>query len=166
MALAGASSVTCVDSSEYAVSQGKRNAELNKVSGTCGFLKKDVFHFLKEELNRSAHYDYISVDPPAFVKSGGKVREAAKAYIELNTLAMRLLKKGSFMAASSCSYHIDRGGFAEILREASKRAGVSFRIVEARSQAKDHPANLSVPETEYLKCFILEASGDPLPKTP
>ncbi|MBI5827585.1 MAG: class I SAM-dependent rRNA methyltransferase [Deltaproteobacteria bacterium] len=156
MARNGAS-VTGVDSSGTAVDAAKKNAELNGLADRCVFLKADVFEFAKGDLAKGRLYDYIVLDPPAFVKSKAKINEALRAYRELNSACMKLLKKGGLLATSSCSYHVNREAFMEVLRSSAKDAGKSVRIVETRSQAKDHPPLLSVPETEYLKCVILEA---------
>ena len=150
-------SVTGVDDSADAVRQAEKNAELNNLSEKCVFKKADVFTFLKSEASARKTYDFISLDPPAFVKSKARIKEAIKGYREINSLAMRVLKKGGLLATCSCSYHIGRSEFFDILRGAGRDAGRLFRVIETRSQAKDHPALLSVPETEYLKCVIMEA---------
>jgi len=150
-------SVTGVDDSADAVRQAEKNAELNNLSEKCVFKKADVFTFLKSEASARKTYDFISLDPPAFVKSKARIKEAIKGYREINSLAMRVLKKNGLLATCSCSYHIGRSEFFDILRGAARDAGRLFRVIETRSQAKDHPALLSVPETEYLKCVIMEA---------
>lgn len=148
--------VTGVDSSELAVSQSNRNAALNGLGDRCSFIKKDVFDFTSDALTKTDRYDYIVLDPPAFVKSKQKLREAFKAYKELNTATMKLLKPGGLLATSSCSYHVDKAMFMEMLRESAREAGRMAKVIEMRSQGKDHPVSLTVPETEYLKCVILE----------
>lgn len=150
--------VTAVDSSETAISQSKRNAELNDVSDRCSFVKADAFDFLKALNLERKKYDFIVLDPPAFVKSKAKLNEAVRAYREVNAASMSLLKDAGLLATSSCSYHLEKAMFMEMLRAAAKDAGKKARVVEMRSQAKDHPISLSVPETEYLKCAILEVS--------
>ena len=100
-------------------------------------------------------YDFIIFDPPAFVKSAQRLKEAEKAYRELNGLCMRLLKKGGILATSSCSYHLSRDLFIAMLNAAAKTEKRSLRLLEFRSQAPDHPVLLSMPETEYLKCAFL-----------
>lgn len=147
--------VTFVDESETAVSQAHLNAKLNNIEQNFNFIKSDVFDFLKDETNAGNLYDFIVLDPPAFVKSRLKVKEALKGYREINTLAMKLLKAGGILATSSCSYHISKEAFIDMLRSASKDAGKQFKLLDFRSQAKDHPILLSVPETEYLKCAFL-----------
>ncbi len=155
MAQKGAT-VTGVDASDSAVALAQKNASLNNLQDKCSFIKADVFEFVKEALSKKLLYDYIVLDPPAFVKSKAKIKEALRAYRELNSSCMRLLKGHGLLSTSSCSYHVDRNSFIEMLRDAARDAGKSARIVEARTQAKDHPAYLAVPETEYLKCFFLE----------
>lgn len=148
--------VTGIDSSEPAIQQARKNAEMNGLSDKCEFIKVDVFDFVKKAIADKKGYDYIVLDPPAFVKSKNKIREALRAYKELNTLCMRLLNKGGLLATSSCSYHVDKFTFMDMLHASAKDAGRHCRILEARSQAKDHPISLEVPETEYLKCVIME----------
>ncbi|MBI5587784.1 MAG: class I SAM-dependent rRNA methyltransferase [Deltaproteobacteria bacterium] len=145
-----------VDSSEPAIERAAKNAGLNGLSDRCSFIKADVFDFVKDEIHRGSRYDFVVLDPPAFVKSKTKISEALRAYRDLNASSMRLLKDRGLLATSSCSYHIDRPTFMEMLRSAARDAGRQARIIESRSQAKDHPVSLSVPETEYLKCVILE----------
>ncbi|MFQ5735410.1 MAG: class I SAM-dependent rRNA methyltransferase [Thermodesulfobacteriota bacterium] len=148
--------VTGVDASEGAVAQARRNAELNGLADSCEFVKANVFDFVKKDLAAGAAYDMIVLDPPAFVKSKSKVREGLRSYRELNGACMSMLKGGGLFATSTCSYHVDRNTFLDLLRDAARDAGKTARIIEVRSQARDHPIALSVPETEYLKCVIAE----------
>lgn len=148
--------VTFVDDSEAALSIAGRNALLNGLENRCEFIKDNVFDFLKRKSAEGGLYDFIVLDPPAFVKNRAKIKEAARAYRDLNARAMGLIKKGGLLATSSCSYHIDRAVFLEILRDAARDAGRDVRLLEYRSQGRDHPVLLTVPETEYLKCAFLE----------
>lgn len=150
--------MTGVDESDPALDQARRNADINGFSERCVFKKDDVFAFLKREVSDKKVYDFIVLDPPAFVKSKAKIREALRAYRGINANAMRLLRSGGLLATSSCSYHIDRESFLEMLRAAAGDANRQVRLIEMRSQAKDHPILLSMPETEYLKCAFLEAN--------
>jgi len=149
------SDVTGVDSSETAVKQAERNALLNNLSEKCSFIRSDVFEFVKAEVAKGSRYDAIVLDPPAFVKSKANIKEGLKAYRELNASCMKLLKDGGLFATSSCSFHVERLTFLDMLRSAARDAGKTGRILEVRSQAKDHPIALAVPETEYLKCVIM-----------
>ena len=155
LASAGAE-VIGVDASERAVTQAQKIAEMNGLTERTCFLKDDVFSFLEKELaSTEKKYDFIVLDPPAFVKSSGKIKEAVKAYRELNEMSMRLIKPGGLLATSSCSYHLSKEMFIDMLNAAGKIARRSLRIIEMRSQGPDHPALLSMPETEYLKCAFL-----------
>ena len=145
-----------VDASERAVEKAIKNAELNGLGERTGFVKDDVFAFLEEKVKSAEKsYDFIVLDPPAFVKSAGKIKEAVKAYRELNEMSMKLIKPGGMLATSSCSYHLSKEMFADMLHTAGRNAKRSLRLLEMRSQAPDHPVLLSMPETEYLKCAFL-----------
>lgn len=148
--------VAFVDVSETALSQARKNARLNSLEDRCSFHKEDVFVFLKRQADEGVRYDFIVLDPPAFVKKKGKVKEALRGYREINARAMRLLERGGILATSSCSYHIEKADFLEMLHNAARDAGKNPRLLEYRSQGKDHPVLLSVPETEYLKCVFVE----------
>jgi len=155
LASAGAE-VIGVDASERAVVSAKRNAELNGLGERSAFVKDDVFSFLERELESAEKkYDFIVLDPPAFVKSASKIKEAIKAYRELNEMSMKLIKPGGMLATSSCSYHLSKEIFGDMLHSAGRNAKRSLRLLEMRSQSPDHPVLLSMPETEYLKCAFL-----------
>lgn len=154
LAAAGAS-VTGVDSSERAVRQAEENAGMNGLTEKASFVVSDVFDFLVERSASGASNDFIVCDPPAFVKSASKLREAVRAYTELNASCMRMLKPGGLLATSSCSYHLQKEMFTAMLLDAAKMAGRSLRLLSLRSQAMDHPVLLAMPETEYLKCAFL-----------
>jgi len=148
--------ITCVDSSERAIAHAKRNTELNNAGDKISYAVEDVFSYLEREVTTGEKtYDFIVLDPPAFVKSANKLNEAVKAYRGINEASMRLVRPGGIFATSSCSYHLSRELFLEMLNAAAKNAGRSIRLIELRSQAPDHPILLSMPETEYLKCAFL-----------
>ena len=96
------------------------------------------------------------LDPPAFAKNKESLEGALRGYKEINNRAMRLLRSGGILMTCSCSHHVSEGIFAEMLADAAKDAGCWARVLERRTQAADHPILLTVPETLYLKCFILE----------
>ncbi|MFA5354385.1 MAG: class I SAM-dependent methyltransferase, partial [Thermodesulfovibrionales bacterium] len=154
LAKAGAD-VAFVDASEQAITTARNNAGINSLEGRCRFEKADVFDFLKREAEAGNLYDVVVLDPPAFVKSRQKIKEALRGYREINTLAMAVVREGGILATSSCSYHIEKEIFLDILRTAARDAKKSPRLLEYRSQGRDHPVLLSVPETEYLKCAFL-----------
>ncbi|WP_455527349.1 class I SAM-dependent rRNA methyltransferase [Huintestinicola sp.] len=156
-AKAGAAHVTAVDVSAAAVEMARSNAVLNGLEGNMDFVRNDVFDFLKARIeahDRSA--DYIILDPPAFTKSHKTVGNARNGYLELNTLAMRLLPRGGYLATASCSHFMKDELFADMLKAAAKAAGVDLRLIELRRQAPDHPILMTVDETEYLKFFLLQ----------
>ncbi|MDD6991334.1 MAG: class I SAM-dependent rRNA methyltransferase [Oscillospiraceae bacterium] len=156
-AKAGAAHVTAVDVSAQAVEMARSNAVLNGLEENMTFVQSDVFDFLKARIeahDRSA--DYIILDPPAFTKSRKTVGNARNGYLELNTLAMRLLPRGGYLATASCSHFMTEELFAQMLKDAAKAAGVELKLIELRRQAPDHPILMSVDETEYLKFFLLQ----------
>ena len=147
--------VRFVDESEPALAQVRLNAKRNDLEDNCDYLKADVFNFLADEVKAGRKYDFIVLDPPAFVKNRLKIREALRGYREINSLSMQLLNEGGMLATSSCSYHVDKAAFIEMLRDSAKDSRRQFRLVDYRSQGRDHPVLLSMPETEYLKCAFL-----------
>ena len=155
-ALAGAERVTAVDISADALEQAKRNALLNGLSDRIDFRQADVFRFLTEAAGRSADWDYIILDPPAFTKSGATADSAYRGYREINRRAMQLLPRGGYLATCSCSHFMPAARFEQMLRDAASDAEVSLRQIEARQQAPDHPILWGVPETDYLKFYLFQ----------
>jgi 23S rRNA (cytosine1962-C5)-methyltransferase len=149
----GASEVIGVDSSERAITRARENAALNGLS--VRFMTADVFDELRRLEKQHERFGCIILDPPAFVKSRAKVREAVKGYKEINLRAMKLLEPGGALVTCSCSHHIDQDLFKEMLIDAAASVGRQARLLELRSQARDHPALLAARETQYLKCAIL-----------
>ncbi|HTF99956.1 MAG TPA: class I SAM-dependent rRNA methyltransferase [Nitrospirota bacterium] len=149
----GASEVLGIDSSEKAVSAARENAARNKLNAR--FAAADVFDELRALEKSRERFGCIILDPPAFVKSRSKVREALKGYKEINLRAMKLLEPGGVLVTCSCSHHIDEELFREMLIDAAWSAGRRVRVFEVRTQARDHPVLLAARETQYLKCFIL-----------
>ena len=148
--------MTGIDESGIAIKRAEKNAEMNTLRGRAAFLQDNVFSFLKRKTAEGGDkYDFIVCDPPAFVKSSAKIKEAVRAYRELNGLCMGLIKPGGLLATSSCSYHLGKEMFLDMLRDASRDAQRGLRLIELRSQDRDHPVLLSMPETEYLKCAFL-----------
>ena len=148
-------SVVFVDESEKALLQARRNAALNGLIENCGFVREDAFIFLKKMLREGKRFDFIILDPPAFAKSKANIKDAIRGYRDLNLVAMKLLEKDGILITSSCSYHIDKQTFLDIIKSAAQGAGRAARLLEFRSQGADHPILLSVPETEYLKCAFI-----------
>ncbi|MCS7164290.1 MAG: class I SAM-dependent rRNA methyltransferase [Thermodesulfovibrio sp.] len=145
-----------VDSSERAIELSKENAKINNLIEKCNFIKADVFDYLKWEIKKNKKYDFIIIDPPAFVKSKEEKKDAIEGYINLNSMAVKLLKKDGILATSSCSQHISEFEFLEIVKEAFLKNRKTGRIIYKGTQSKDHPILLSMPETGYLKCLIVQ----------
>jgi 23S rRNA (cytosine1962-C5)-methyltransferase len=149
----GASEVTGLDSSEKAISLASENAAQNGM--LVRFRAADVFEELRMLGKKHERFGCIILDPPAFVKSRTKVREALKGYREINFRAMKLLEPGGILVTCSCSHHIGQDLFREMLIDAASSAGRQAWIREMRSQARDHPILLAARETQYLKCAVI-----------
>lgn len=151
----GARQVIGLDSSEKAIGWAKTNARRNGLEDRCEFRKADLFDDLRNQASRGPQYNVIILDPPAFIKSKAKQRQGLRGYRDINRTAMALIKPGGILVTCSCSYHLDREGFRKMLSQAAQEAGRTTRLLEFRSQSRDHPVLLSIPETDYLKCAIL-----------
>ncbi len=153
----GAKSILGMDSSERAIHQAQANAERNGLGAVRGFIKEDVFDGLRRLHAAGERFDVVILDPPAFAKSRQKVKEAIRGYKEINRLAMMLLSPGGTLITCSCSHLISNEVFRETLVSAAADAKRSFYITAWRTQGRDHPVDLAIPETHYLKCVMLQA---------
>lgn len=153
----GAASVLGVDISARAVGQAGSNARLNRMSDRVKFEECDAFERLRSLHQEGRRFGVIVMDPPAFVKSRKNIAEATKGYLTVNRRALELLEPGGYLITCSCSYHMGREAFRDMLIQAARLAKREVRLVETCSQAADHPVLLSFPESEYLKCFVLQA---------
>ena len=147
-------SVTAVDISEDAVARIRLNAERNAI-GNVEARAMNVFDELRELERRGETFDTIVLDPPAFAKNKAAVPKALSGYKEINLRALKLLTPGGYLVTCSCSYNISESAFADVIASASADARVDVTVVEKRMQGRDHPVLMTVPETFYLKCFIL-----------
>jgi 23S rRNA (cytosine1962-C5)-methyltransferase len=145
-------SVEAVDSSAPALETARVNAAANGIDKV-EWREADVFDFLAA-VKRS--YELIVLDPPAFAKSRRNLDPAAGAYKEINLRALRLLPPGGILVTCSCSHHLSEAMLLELVAQAALDARRTVRVLERRTQAQDHPILLTVPETLYLKCLILE----------
>lgn len=150
-------SVTGVDSSRPALEMAERNATLN--GREMEWIEANAFDLLREYAASGRRYDTIVLDPPAFAKTKRDLEKALGGYKELNLRAMKMLRPGGILVACSCSYHVSASDFYEVVADAARDAHKSFRVIENRGAAKDHPVLLNVPETSYLKCLILSVSN-------
>jgi 23S rRNA (cytosine1962-C5)-methyltransferase len=151
---AHADNVTALDISEDAVGALERNAARNGLTNVSA-RTTNVFDELRALERLGEKFDAIVLDPPAFAKSKSAIPKALSGYKEINLRALKLLKPGGFLVTCSCSYHVNEASFAEIIFDASLDARTEVSVVEKRMQGRDHPVVLGMPETYYLKCFIL-----------
>jgi len=147
-------SVLAVDISEDAVARIRDNAALNGL-GNVEARAMNVFDELRELERTSTRFDTIVLDPPAFAKNKASVKKALSGYKEINLRALKLLEPGGFLVTCSCSYNISESMFLDVVGEAALDARTEVALVEKRTQGRDHPILLNVPETYYLKCLIL-----------
>ena len=150
-----AESVEGVDASAPALEAARANAELNGLTNIT-FTTGNAFGLLRERSDAAERYDTVILDPPAFAKTKRDLPRARRAYKEINLRAMKLLDPGGILITCSCSYHLTRELFEETLRSAAADVGRTVRVREWRGQAADHPEVLTIPETRYLKCAVLE----------
>ncbi len=153
----GATSVLGLDSSEKAIQQARANAKRNGIEDRASFQEEEVFDGLRKLLTKGEQYDLIILDPPSFVKNRKELKDAIRGYKEINRLAMLLLTTEGILVTCSCSHLMDASTFRSILVDAAGDAERSFRIMAWCTQGPDHPIVLGIPETEYLKCVILQS---------
>lgn len=153
---AGAKSVLGVDASELAVAQARENAALNGLEDTVRFECADVFERLPELIRAKEQFDVVILDPPAFAKSRGSVKNAIKGYKEINLRALQLVRDGGYLATCSCSHFVDAPLLAETVRQAANNVRKRLRQVEFRTQAPDHPILWGAADSDYLKFFIFQ----------
>jgi len=146
--------VVAIDISEEAVARIAVNAERNGAKNVVA-RAMNVFDELRELERRGERFNTIVLDPPAFAKNKAAVRKALSGYKEINLRALKLLAPGGFLVTCSCSYNVSEGDFADVIASAAVDAHADVAVVEKRMQARDHPVLITVPETYYLKCFIL-----------
>jgi len=152
----GAREVLGIDISAGAIALSETNARLNYQDNVCRFERADVFELLRELGREGRRFGTIVLDPPAFVKSKKRLPEAIRGYLTINRRSLELIEPGGYLFTCSCSYHLKRDIFLDTLRKAATQAGRTVRLLEMRGQAYDHPVLLSCPETEYLKCAVLQ----------
>ena len=154
-AAAGAREVLGVDDSSEAVEQASLNAARNGLEDRCRFQVGEAFQSLKTALRNP--FDVIVLDPPAFAKTKASLPDAVRGYTDLNRRALLALQPGGILVTCSCSYHLSEELFRKALLQAAQASGRRLRLLEARGQALDHPVLFSMPETHYLKCWIVQA---------
>ncbi|MGN0415937.1 MAG: class I SAM-dependent rRNA methyltransferase [Agathobacter sp.] len=154
--IAGASEVTGLDISEYAVAQATENARRNGLLETVRFRCANVLDELPKLAASGEKYDVVILDPPAFTKSREATKNAVKGYREINMKGLKLVKDGGYLATCSCSHFMTQALFEKTIREAARTAHKRLRQVEFRTQAPDHPILWAADESYYLKFYIFQ----------
>ena len=154
--IAGASEVTGLDISEFAVEQATENAKRNSLSDTVTFRAANVLDELPKLAAAGEKYDVVILDPPAFTKSRQATKNAIKGYREINMKGLKLVKDGGYLATCSCSHFMTQELLAKTIREAARVTHKRLRQVEFRTQAADHPILWAAEESYYLKFFIFQ----------
>jgi 23S rRNA (cytosine1962-C5)-methyltransferase len=148
--------VTALDASGGALERARENAALNGIQNI-DFVEGDAFDFLTERGREGVQYETIVLDPPAFAKNRGALAGALRGYKDINLRAMRLLAPGGVLYTASCSFHLTKTLFLDMLRDAAADSGRRIVLREITGQPVDHPEILTIPETGYIKGALLEA---------
>ena len=151
--------VTGIDASRASLEVAERNLEANRdqIDAEVDWIEADAFTILRDWADAGERFDSIVLDPPAFAKSKRAVEGALRGYKELNLRALKMLRAGGLLVTSSCSHHVSWADLESAVAAAAADAGRRVRLLERRGAAPDHPVVLNLPETEYLKCLVLEA---------
>lgn len=147
-------SVLAIDSSQDALGLAQRNAGLNDLSNI-EWKEANCFDFLKAADQAGERFDTVVLDPPAFARQRSNLASALRGYKELNLRGLKILNPGGYLITCSCSYHVTEADFLEAIASAALDAHRTVTVVERRTQGRDHPILLTVPETLYLKCLVL-----------
>jgi len=153
-AAAGATSVSCIDSSQSALDVLKDNAALNQTQDRVQAICGDAFDVLKSLRADKQHFDVIVLDPPAFVRRKKDLAAGTEAYQRLNQAAMQLLSRDGILISASCSSYVTRDSLRGVLLSTSRHVDRTLQIIEQGHQAPDHPVHPAIPETDYLKAFF------------
>lgn len=148
--------VEAVEMAPAAIDAAKRNQQLNSIDNVT-FREGNTFDVLKQHEDEGHRFQAVILDPPAFAKNRDSIAAAHRGYKEINLRALKLLQPGGFLITCSCSYHISEALFLQIIAEAANDARRTVEVIERRTQARDHPILLTVPETHYLKTMILRS---------
>lgn len=155
-AKAGASHVEMVEISEAAIARARQNADLNGLTGKLEFQCVNAFDLLKKYDVEKRQFDVIILDPPSFTRTKQSVNDALRGYKEINLRALKMLPPGGLLATFSCSHHVNVELLRAVIVDAAADAKKIVRLVTTFRQASDHPILPAVPETEYLKGFLLQ----------
>ena len=151
----GAGEVVAVDLSRLALEVGRKNEELNGLSGI-KWVEANAFDFLRDLDRKGEKFDLIVIDPPSFARNRHTVQSALRGYKELCLRGLRLTKEGGYLAIFSCSFHITEEHLLNVMTEASYDVRRQVRVIAKTFQDKDHPWILQMPNTLYLKGLWVE----------
>ncbi|MET0151189.1 MAG: class I SAM-dependent rRNA methyltransferase [Candidatus Binatia bacterium] len=146
--------VVAVEVSEQAAARLATNANRNRLANV-RTVTGNVFDVLRDMERRGERFGTIVLDPPAFAKTRASLPRALGAYKEINLRALKILDPGGTLVSCSCSYHVSEPLFLDVVQAAARDARATLSLLEKRTQARDHPVLLGVPETNYLKCLLL-----------
>jgi 23S rRNA (cytosine1962-C5)-methyltransferase len=149
-------SVIALDASAHALTRAEENFKRNGLTNG-SFVETNAFEYLKARERERDRFDTIVLDPPAFAKTRAALPGALRGYKEINLRAMRLLSPGGMLFTASCSFHLTKPLFLEMLEDAASDSGRRIVLREIRGQPLDHPEVLTIPETGYIKGALLEA---------
>jgi 23S rRNA (cytosine1962-C5)-methyltransferase len=155
-ALAGAASVESLDVSQDTLAIARQHAVINKVEDRCTYRHADAFEEMRHVVKAGRRYDLVILDPPAFARSKQALSGALAGYKDINLLGLKLLKPEGFLVTCSCSHPVSETDLWNSIRLAARDAKRNIRLIEQRGQSADHPILASMPETRYLKCFIVQ----------
>jgi 23S rRNA (cytosine1962-C5)-methyltransferase len=147
-----------IDASRASLEVAERNLAANRarLSGQVEWVEGDAFKILRDWSDAGESFDAIVLDPPAFAKSHRAVEGALRGYKEMNLRALKMLRPGGLLVSCSCSHHVSWADLEASVASAATDAHRRVRLLERRGAALDHPVVLNLPETEYLKCLVLE----------
>ena len=156
-ALGGAGEVVCVDSSAKALEQVRKNAELNHTQSVVDTLQGDLFQTLADLRTAKRRFDVVVLDPPALIPRRKDSKRGEEAYRRLNYLALACLDQDGILISSSCSFHLPEDRLRELIYSAARTEGRQIQLLERGHQGPDHPIHPSMPESEYLKSYVVRA---------
>ena len=150
--------MTGIDSSRASLEVAERNLEANRdqIGAEVDWVEGDAFQVLRDWSDAGEKFDSIVLDPPAFAKTQRAVEGALRGYKELNLRALKMLRPGGLLVTCSCSHHVSLADLEATVASAAADSGRRVRLLARKGAAPDHPVVLNLPETEYLKCLVLE----------
>jgi 23S rRNA (cytosine1962-C5)-methyltransferase len=150
--------VTGIDASRASLEIAERNLEANRnqLGAEVDWVEADAFQILRDWSDSGEKFNAIVLDPPAFAKSQRAVEGALRGYKELNLRALKMLAPNGLLVTCSCSHHVGWADLEGAVASAAADAGRRVRLLQRRGAALDHPVVFNLPETEYLKCLILQ----------